>query len=299
MPLLFNGKPLEKKNYESLIDGKVPKGKDKTVTFVLCNAQPLLRFTERGERTYEKGGTRPLATSCIARIEGMDGELRYYESKNQVQGKNGIEDNYEPKYVDFIAHEMIINAETNESLFHFMLLHSENENNCEKFGKMPAYKMVDISAPMKRSVSLRDERLKAYDMVREAFEKNKPKIKALYQNLGKTDYVDLMEAKDYEAIKSPIYDLCESNPSKVIEMLNSASLDVGAVVTQAIERGVIKESSTSFDWTKTGRKIWSIPQGRNSDGFDLFVNFLKNEDKSGTLDQIKKDVAMVAAGLGS
>lgn len=294
MPLLFNGKPLERKDYESLVGGKTPKTKDKAVTFVLKNAQPLLRFTERGERTYEKGGIRPLSTSCIARIGGVDGELTYYESKTQVQGKTGTETNYEPKFVYFQAHELIVDAGKNESLFDYLLLNSENEENSEKFGKMASFKMVDTSEPIKKKIAGTNERLMAYDMVREAWEKNRPKIKAMYQNLGKTDYADLLENKDYDGIKSPIFDLCESNPRKVIDMLNSASLDVGATVTQAIERGLIKEDSTSFKWTKNDKVIWRIPQGRNADAFDLFVNFLKNEDRSGTLEQIKKDVVMAA-----
>jgi len=297
MPLLFNGKPLDEKDYLAEVKDLRPKGKNKTVTFVLKNAQPLLRFTERGEKLISNGGTRPLSTSCIARIGGIDGELVYYESKGQVQGKGGMETNYEPKYVYFTAHELILNAEKNKSLFDYLCLHSENELRAEDFGKYPSFKMVDTAEPMKRSVVTRENKLKAYDMVRETWDKNKPKFKALYQNLGRTDYVELFNNKDYDALKAPIYDLCESNPSKVIQMLESAGLDVGATVTQALERGVLKVDKLGYYW-KSGKKIWGIPSGKSEEeGFDLFVNFLRLEDKSGAFDQIKKETAIEAVNV--
>ncbi len=298
MPLLFNGKPLEKKEYNSLVENLRPKGKNKAVTFVLSNAQPLLRFTERGEKLLEKGGTRPLSTSCIARIGGIDGELTYYESKTNIQSKNGTEANYEPKYLYFYQHEVTVNAEKNESLFDYLCLNSDNLLNAEKFGKYPIFKMVDTAEPGKRNVSKVNEKLKAYDMVREAWDKNKPKVKALYQNLGRTDWVELMDQKDYDAIKAPIFDLCESNPAKVINLLESASLDVAATVTQALERTVLKNDKIGYYWGKSGKKIWSIPGGKSEEeGFDLFVNFLRNEDRSGIFDQVKKETAIEAVNV--
>ena len=298
MPLLFNGKPLEEKEYQSLVKDLKPKGKNQTVTFVLKNAQPLLRFTERGEKLISNGGTRPLSTSCIAKIGGVDGELVYYESKGQIQGKGGMEVNYEPKYVYFTAHELIVNAEKNSSLFDYLCLNSENELRANDFGKYPSFKMVDTSEPMKRNVVTREEKLKAYDMVREAWDKNKPKFKALYQSLGKTDWVELSNIKDYDTIKAPVYDLCESDPKKVIRLLESASLDVGATVTQAMERGVLKADKLAYYWNKTGKKIWSIPGGKSEEeGFDLFVNFLRMEDKSGAFEQIKKETAIEAINV--
>lgn len=295
MPLLFNGEPLSKPKYDHLINKYAPKGKEKAVSFVLTNAQPLLRFTERGEKTMERGGTRPLSTSCIARIDGIDGELTYYESKGTVQGKDGkTEVNYEPKYVYFTAHEMTVDAGKNEALFAYLLLNAENERNAHVYGRMPSFKMVDTSEPLKRNVVRTNEKLEAYDLVREAWKSNKSKVKALYQNLGKTDYQELLDEKNYDAILAPIYSICESNPARIIELLNSASLDVGAVLTQALELGVIKEDKLAFYWADTGKRIWAIPAGRD-DGFELFVNYVRLEDKSGIFDRIKKDVALKSA----
>ena len=121
--------------------------------------------------------------------------------------------------------------------------------------------------------------------------------KALYQNLGKTDYVELMEQKEYDAIKAPIFALCESDPEKIVEMLKSASLDVAATVSQALKVGIIKFDKIGYYWGKTGKKIWSIPSGKSEEeGFDLFVNFLRLEDKSAaTYNQIKKETEVEAA----
>jgi hypothetical protein len=81
----------------------------------------------------------------------------------------------------------------------------------------------------------------------------------------------------------------------VLELIGSASLDVGAIISMALEYGVIKQEANAFYWVANKKKIWAYPQGRDDDAFDLFVNYLRLEDKSGTFDQIRKDTTIEAS----
>ncbi len=300
MPLLFNGQPFSLDEAKLILGDKYPKqlkGKEQfPVTFVLSNAKPLLRFTERGEKIIQNGGTKPIQTTCIARKNSSsDGELTYYESKGKVQGKGGLEDNYEPKFVYFEKHELSFDAKKNEALFCYLMLSSLNESNADTFGKKPLFRLLDTSSPLRKNLEMSETRLEAYDAVREAFEKNKPKFKALYQNFGYTDYASLKEIGELSLAKAKMFEHCEQEPKRVLELLSSASLDVGAIISMALEYGVIKQEANAFYWVANKKKIWAYPQGRDDDAFDLFVNYLRLEDKSGTFDQIRKDTTIEAS----
>ncbi len=83
--------------------------------------------------------------------------------------------------------------------------------------------------------------------------------------------------------------------------MESAALEVGAKMTQAIEQGIIKSDTQGFYWVQGGKKIWAIPAGKADEGFDLFVDFLRTQDKSGVLNQITKEMDLKEAvdiGMG-
>lgn len=290
MPLLFNDKPLDENTIKEIVREKMPTGSNKQVTFTLNNAPIMMRRTEKGERVMKPGGTKPMSTSVLANINGVEGVLTYYTSKNYIQGKGGTETNYEPKYVYFRAGEMMVNGQTDMPLFALMLKCKYNEDNAKLAGVNPVYRMMDTSAASKKKIVGVNDKLKAYDLVREALAKNKPKLRALYQALGKTDWIEKAAIKDWDSILDPIYTICESNPSKIITLLESASLDTGAKVTQAIEQNILKGDNLGYYWHKNGKKIWAVPAGKADEGLDLFVNFLRNEDKSGVLQQVTKEL---------
>lgn len=294
MPLTFNDKLVTDDQINTYIREKLPRNKDAIATFVLCNARPMERITEKGERVLFKGGTRAIQMSCIATIDGMQGQLVYWKTKGHIQVKGGgVIDNYEPKYQHFRNHEMNFNPHNDKPLFAFMLMNSRFKDNADKIGGVPEYQLVDTSVASTKKVSGTNAKLEAYDLVREAFDKNKAKIRSLYQSLGKTNFQELRAAQDWDSILEPIYSMCESNPKKIVELLKSAALEVGAKVMQAIESGVLKQDAQGFYWATGGKKIWTIPQGKGEEAFDLFVNFIRNEDKSGVIAQITKELDIV------
>ncbi len=293
MPLLFNDKPLGDKEILDVVSQKLPAGKNKMVTFTLINAPVMVRFTDKGEKLIRPGGTKPMSTSTLAKINGVEGVLTYYTSKNFIQVKGGAQEaNYEPKYKYFRAGEMNFNAEQDKPLFAFMLLDKRAEPNALEAGVTPVYRLMDTGAVSTKRMSGVNDKLKAYDLVREAFAKNKPKLRSLYQALGKTDYNDLKATQSWDSILDPIYAMCESNPKKIISLLESAALDTGAKVTQAVELNILKSDTQGYYWVKGGKKIWAIPAGKADEGLDLFVNFLRNEDKSGALAQVTKELEL-------
>lgn len=296
MPLLFNDKPVDDQTIKALAKDFLPSGKDKTVVFTLCNAKVMTRRTERGEELIRRGGVRPISTGCLASINGVEGVLTYYTSKSPVKGKDGLSFEYEPKYFYFRDHEMNFNAEVDLPRLVFLTQNKLNEPNAKKAGITPLFRMMDVTAASKKTVSTVNIKLEAYDMVREALNKNKPKLRSLYQALGGNNYNELKAVNDWDSILAPIYAKCETEPAKVVEMLKSAALDTGAKITQAIELGILKSDTQGFYWTKGGKKIWAIPNGKADEGLDLFVNFLRNEDKSGVLAQVTKELELAEVG---
>jgi hypothetical protein len=288
MPLLFNGKPFE--NYQEIVKANTPRGKDKTVTFGLCNVQPFVRTTERGEPLMSRGGTTPLRTTCLATIDGITSELTYYESVGRVNGKSGLENNYEPKYIHFANHEIMLDAQKKMDKFAFLLLNRYNEAQSDKAGVTPLYRMVDVTDGHEKSVVSGKVKLEALNAVATAFEKNKPKIRAIYTLLGGKDYVELRNAKEWDTILAPLYNLADTNPKKLLEYMNSAALDVGAQVREGIDAAVIREDSLGFYWGTNNKKIWTCPSGKGEEAFDLFVSWLRTEDKSGVLKTILSEL---------
>lgn len=278
----------------------VPQGKNKNVTFTLVNAPMMVRFTEKGERVLKLGGTKPMSTSQLAKINGVEGVLTYYTSKNYVQGKSGQEINYEPKYIYFRAGEMNVNAGVDLPLLGLMVKCKYKEDNAKEAGVVPVYRMMDISAVSTKKVSGINDKLRAYDLVRDALAKNKPKLRALYQNLGYTNFNELKAANAWDNILDPIYSICESNPARIIKLMEDASLDTGAKITQALELGILKADTQGYYWTKGGKKIWAIPAGKADDGFDMFVTWLRHEDKSGVLATVTKELEIreIEAAVG-
>jgi len=291
MPLLFNDKPLTDDEIRTIIGDRMPHGKDKKVTFTLLNHKTMMRLTEKGERMLSDGGTRALTTSTIATINGMQGVLTYYETKTQVQVTGGgIAYEYMPKYFHFKKGVIDFDADKNVPKFAFLLAAKQFDKNAESHGAIPIYRLVDTSAHSKKKVSEADLMLKAYDLVREAYGKNKAKLRALYEYTGATNYNELKAANDFDSILAPLYNLAQTNPKKLIELMESAALDTGAKVTQAIETGILKSDAQGFYWVNGGKKIWACPQGRGHDALDLFVDYLRNQDKSGVLGQLTKEL---------
>lgn len=299
MPLLFNDKPVDEATIKSIIADRLPSGKDKTVVFTLCSPKIMIRRTEKGREHIRPGGVRPISTGTLATIGGVEGILTYYTFKNPIKTKDGIDFDYEPKYFYFRNHEMNFNAATDLPRLAFHLLDRRNEPNAKEAGRLPLYRMMDTGATSKKTVNAVTLKLEAYDLVREAFKSNKPKLKSLYQALGYSNFNELKAAQEWDSVLSPIYAKCESDPAKIVELMKNAALDTGAKITQATEIGILKADSQGYYWTKGGKKIFAIPAGRGEDGLDLFVNFLRNEDKSGVLALITKelDVAEVQAAI--
>ena len=288
MPLLFEGKPFSE--YLHLLKEATPKGKNKLVTFTLMNRAPVKRITETGGTTLSSGGVCPISTSCIAKINGVKGTLTYYESSGKAQGKFGLEDNYEPKYIHFRSDEMMIDAEKQPEKLVYMLLNRYNKSNANTMDVTPLYEMLDVTDGKAKTVSAGELKFKALSLIEEAKEKNKAKIRAIYEILGGRDFIELRKAKDWDSIYAPIYALADSDPKRLIEYMDSASLDVGAQVRAAIEAEVLKEDTQGFYWGSNNKKIWSIPAGKGEEGFELFVDFLRNQDKSGVLKTVQKEM---------
>lgn len=299
MGLKFNGQEVSAKVYKSKIEDNMPRGKNKRVTFVLCNARPYMRLSEMGPSNVI-GGEYSLPMFDTVTLDLGDGNgpteglLQYYKSAQKKAFPNGvISEVMEPYYNHFLKHVIHVDPVKNPTLFFFMLVHSENEDNTGKTGKPPVFRMVRPSEANKKSVVDIDLKIEALTKLKEIKNSNKKQLRAFYEATGtrQAPHNDWDEKvgieikdKEWDDILAPLYAMCESDPKKALELMNDAALDIAAKVQNAIEKGVIKADGNSIFWgdhIKTDlkkRKIANIPKGKGDVWQEWFANtFLRSE----------------------
>lgn len=292
MPLKFNGKELSKDSYIEKVRNEMPKGKDKRVTFVLCNARPFQVRDDKGNQSQRIAGETSVHTFDTVTLElrgengkfNEEGVLQYYETSTRRPSAHGMVESMEPSFVNFAGHKLSFDAEKNSSLFYFLLANSANEENSGKYGKVPVFKLVKPADSAKKSVSSIDLEFDAIAKVKELRKSNKKQLRALYEASGFNDFEEKLDSEDWDSILAPMYALCKTNPVKALEMMNDAGLDISAKVVNALAAGIIKQDGDAVYWGDhikvelKKRKITNIPKGKGSAWQEWFTNnYLRTE----------------------
>ena len=286
MPLKVNGQDF--KEIEKFIAQYMPQGKNKSVTFVLCNAQPYQVLGSKGMMS-KIGGEYSIPTSDTVMIDGRECILQYYKTSKKAMGKHGVEEMLEPSYIHLMKHKLIFDAGKNQSLFYFMLKNSKNEANAINTGEVPVFRFLQPAESAVKTVKNKSLEVRAINEIDKLRETNKKHLKALYEAAGYSDFDDLVGRditdKDWDSVLAPLYKLAEVNPQKMMDMINDASLDIAAKVTQALTQGVIKYEGNKFIWeddvnvSEKKRTICSVPAGKqdNESAAEWFGEWLKSE----------------------
>lgn len=307
MPLLFNDQQLT--GYEKYVKDLEPRGKDKELTFQLTNAQPFRVLGSKGWQHKSGGEKRIYAFDTVTLPEYTDaqgkvhknvtGVLQYYATKQSVPGRNGgIVDNLEPKYIVFDNHVRRVNAVTQKDLLFFMQMHSENKGNAAWSNKKPKFHLVEQNVGNAQKVSTTNEKILAFNKIAELKEKQPSRLRQVYEACGHSDW-EIHIPKDkrlnehWDNILAPLYNIAESTPRKILDLINDTDLDIHAKITIALEAGLITYTAGAFAWGEQvkadakSRKIAKAPAGKQDDDTARawFANWLKG-DGSGVMEEL-------------
>lgn len=292
MPLLFNGQILDTENFKDFVSARLPKTKNKFVTFAIENARPSEWINERGIRVQKMTAEYSILTfdTVTINIKGkgdVTGVLQYYETNQRVARGGTIIDNYEPNYVHFPKCVLKFDASKNEALYFYLLVHSKNKDNNEKYGNVPEFHQVKPTEIAKKTVADIDSEIDALNRLKE-LKANQKQLRAFYETLGHTDWEEHVGGanKDWDTVMAPMYEYCRLKPKDALEKMNSAGLELGSKVVRAFNAGLLKQDGTAIFWgdgfredlKPNKRKITNIPKGRTHDYMEWFINnFLRSE----------------------
>ncbi len=292
MPLKFNGVELPREYYLTKVNANMPRGKNKRVTFTLLNVQPYKVIGENGTN-FIKGGEVSIPsydTTVVELDKGPEeGILQYYETNRKIPGRSGVTEIMEPNYIHIQKHTITVDAKKNETLFFYLLSHSEFEDNCQGTGKVPLFKMEKPLEANKKSMSTIDTEIEALTKLKGLKDSNKPQLRALYESYGFSDWEEKVgksvqtHDKDWDGIYVPLFERAKKNPQAILDKMNDAGLDLNAKVMQCLNLGIIKKEANVIMWGDQvkgdikKRKITNIPTGKGEDWVEWFCsNFLRS-----------------------
>jgi len=282
MPLKLNNE--EFTEYMAFVKDKMPRGKDKVVTFCLSNVEPYQVMGKFGMMS-KIAGEHSIRTSDTVVINNIEGVLTYYNKSVKQPGRRGVEERLDPDFLHFINHKLQVNTATDPALFYYLLKHSENAENAINQGKTPLFHQMKPEAAAQKTVSEKALEVKAINKIDELKEKNKKQLRYLYEAYGHSNWEDLITSRkeheqDWESVLSPLYIAASANPKKMLDTISDAALDVAAKVTQALANGILKYEAGKFIWGREGHKkpnICTVPAGKtdNDDAVEWFVGYLR------------------------
>lgn len=303
MPIKLDGQ--DWKGYEDYtpLNAIIPKGRDKRVTFAWINQQPYHVITDHGPKA-KVGGEVSIKATCSTRIpingQMQDVVLTYYKSSdvNFVNG-NRVE-TLKPDRISFPKKKITVDAVRERDLLFFLYMHSASENADVQSNTPPKFRVVKTKNESAPKVQNTNERVKALQAIADLKDKNKAKLRQLYESCGFTDWDDLAgkgisEAdKDYDTILARLYERAERKPKEILEKIEDALLNVAAKVTIALSNKVIEYKAGAFVWGENcgneaiqGANIRKIPKSHqeNTDAaIKSLVEWLKT-DKDGIAEQ--------------
>lgn len=100
--------------------------------------------------------------------------------------------------------------------------------------------------------------------------------------------------KGEKAIRQFLYDKATADPEQFLKNMSSSSFDLTAIVQSALEFNIVKFDAPYYRWAIDNPKkygdgrICQVPAGK---GIEWFVQWLRETDKSGVLEELKKKVA--------
>jgi hypothetical protein len=293
--LKFNGEELQPEQYMPKVRENLPRGKDKTVTFSIVNARPYRRLSDRGI-TYQLGGEESIYAFDSVNIEiktdtgvrPQEGVLQYYKTANKRQVGNSFQEILEPTYLHFIKHSITFDASKDPSLFYYLLVHSEMQENVGTTGKVAKFKFMRPAESARKTVADIDLEIEALNSLKGLRQSNKKQLRNFYETIGGQDWEEKTGPKateeDWSEIMAPLYDFCKKSPAKALEYMNDAALEIGAKVQKAVSSGLIKVEGDTIYWgdqvpgdPKT-KKIARIPKGKVDSWQEWFgANYLRSE----------------------
>lgn len=294
MPLKFNGEILKPENYREIVKRNLPKTKSKNVTFVIKNARPFESRSEDGttqkkmtaEQSILAHDTVELNLNDVGVITGI---LQYYKTSKTLPKVGGFIEQTEPYYLHFSQNAMTFDASKNEDLFFYLLVHSKNSDNSDKYGVVPEFELIRPSEVAKRSVADMDLEIEALTKLKDLKTGNKKQLRAFYESLGKMDWDEHITStdKDWETVLAPMYDFCKKDPKEALRMMEDAGLELASKIVNALNKGIIKQEGDKIIWgdgfraditTLKKRTITTIPRGRSHDWQEWLINnFLRSE----------------------
>lgn len=273
----------------------LPRGKDKTVSFAIVNARPYRRMSDKGIQ-YQLGGEESIYAFDSVNIEiktetgvrPQEGVLQYYRTANKRQVGASFHEMLEPTYLHFLKHTLSFDASKDPSLFYYLLVHSEAQENVGATGKVAKFKFLKPAEGARKTVASIDLEIDALNTLKSLRESNKKQLRNLYETTGGQDWDEKTGPKatdaDWDEIMAPMYEFCRKNPAKALEYMNDAALEIGAKVQKAVTAGLIKVQGDMIYWgdqvegdPKT-KKIARIPKGKVETWQEWFTaSFLRSE----------------------
>lgn len=317
--LEFNGEQVDLTKYKTFLSQYKSKGKDKLCIAQMLNYAPMRVGGQVGKQMATKAGGRkgvmPFDTVYFpVEFDGkgeptktVEGVLRYYERKNASLHPMGMA-TYEPMRIRFQSGRLMIDS-TNDALLLYMVCSGKQKENSARmegnrevgWSRVPAvWEMIKPGLGAEKNAKKLNEKLDAMQRVKLAIANNQELAKQLYESQGHTDWE--MYAKlnsktrkwegDFREIESTLMTFADSNPGKVIELLNDTALDITSKIVVALSTDILAQEGDKWLWGNKAaggkyadkpaadKQITKIPAGKGASKeavIEWFCDFLKGE----------------------
>lgn len=306
--LEFNGKILTNQEIVEKLGEKITK----PIVFQLCDQfKSSIKLIHRGEskwterwvsnfglrnehqsRNFDTGGTDQYVYYTTATPDQINPQIRRFDvngNGNKVSFTGG----------------MVTISQGQEDLLLFLRAHEQNQTNkyftiTDERGKQKHFPKIqflfkEIIPEMVNELKYDNthERLKAQTA---AFDPKRIPYEAAV--VMATAY-GMTEARHTgeKNVRQFLYDNASKNPSLFLSNMTNSSFDIKAQLQSAVEFGIVSFDAPYWKWSekKTGdARICSVPTGE--DKLDYFVQWMREVDKSGVLEQVKQLVEKAMEG---
>lgn len=303
--LEINGKVLTNAEVIEKLGEKITR----PIEFKLCEQfQSSLRYTSKGNTSWVKRYMETFGLSNRAEVRdftnGGTDVIIYF---TQIVG-----DPQKPMERRYIVGDTLNKIEFSRGFLHisegqedlllFLRLHEQCQTN-ESWTKTDVFgnqKNKPVKAFLFKEIIPEKENEQSYDLTHirlraqtAAFD---PKRIPLDAAIIMATAYGMSEAryKGEKSIRQFLYDKATNNPEQFITDMSSSSFDLTAIVQSALEFKVIKFDAPYYRWAIDNPKkygdgrICQVPAGK---GLEWFVQWMRETDKSGVLEELKKKVS--------
>lgn len=338
--LEFDGIKVELKKYEKFISRFKPKGKDKGVTVQMINYGPMQVAGQATKGMVKQfGGTVGKMPQEMIQFpvefnskgeptEYKEGTLHYFEQKTPAQNSVAAP-SYKPSRIKFVSGKLRIDG-NNDALILFSVVSGRNKMNSARieelslkeigWSRIPAvWEVLEPLAAAAKSAAKLNTKEDAFKRVRLALTSNQVLAKQLYESQNMTDWDSYVTWNvkekcwkgDFSQIENVLLTLADTEPQKVINLLNDTALDIRSKVVLAVNQGILLQEGNSWLWggnadggkyknvPAADKLITKIPTGKGATSeavLEWFCDFLKGEPELMTEINKELDEAKLAQG---